>query len=711
MSNSTSIESADKKQTLAAVCTQGDVLLVLDNAGMRLGLRFASLMRASFTRPWDYRALALNRVNCDIRDSTMLVEGVSEKFEVKAQFEFADNMLHCKCSWEALEPLKEAGVALVIEVEHDVNTERVTLPMSIYNGNPSIAPTVIAPRFPRTAGASFVEEESRFPIPCANVEWIQGGRSRFVSLFMIPDDADTEWTLGVHRPGTGSICLMATSGSVSFNGTKDEIYGTKNKNVKIESGYHDFATGQTLSKSFAIRFDAPQQEGWGFRDIVRSGHRLFKPHVTPALALDDVVELKTAAMNERWNESDGMAGFLCVMPDNVYRRPPYYLWGWTGQSFRMALCSAREGFEAGKPELVERARKCVKFFLDGSGTETKGLHYNRYFLDKRKWLGEEYFKEDRFSSRALGETFWNLSKLILLFRQKNEAVPKEWLDALCDAADFFIDARHLLREGVPPLMWFVDGQPTSGEVTSAGTACVCAVLGAYKVTGEARYLQAAETMTEAYWKTGGDRFDTPFSKATLDSGCEDKEAAVPFFVAAADLYEITHEPKYKIWAEVSGDWLLTWVYFWDVKLRKGSICEHHGFRSSGWASVSVENQHVDVFFPTYEMYEFGKKHGDRLFEHMGKAVFEACSYGISRGKGDWFFDKPGRQGEQFHQSNWGSVPALGKYPEKSREHFSQFGITEGTPNEAMWNGGFNPWDTSWIIVMMLEAAQRFKYDE
>jgi len=57
------------------------------------------------------------------------------------------------------------------------------------------------------------------------------------------------------------------------------------------------------------------------------------------------------------------------------------------------------GFETNRPELVERARKCAAFFLGGSHTGTKGLHYNRYFLGKRKWLGEEYFPEDRFSSR------------------------------------------------------------------------------------------------------------------------------------------------------------------------------------------------------------------------------------------------------------------------------------------------------------------------
>jgi len=59
--------------------------------------------------------------------------------------------------------------------------------------------------------------------------------------------------LGVHRPATDNICILAASGSVSFNGTKDENYGSKNRNVKIESGYHEFKTGETVAKSFVIR--------------------------------------------------------------------------------------------------------------------------------------------------------------------------------------------------------------------------------------------------------------------------------------------------------------------------------------------------------------------------------------------------------------------------------------------------------------------------
>ena len=701
------IENAEWKMSMEASSVQGDVLLALISSEMKLELKFSSLMRVSLSRPWDYRPLDLIEAGHEASEGVLNVLGRSDRFEVRARMSLRDDALHVDCAWTALTDMKDAGVAFVID--HQMTGEKVTLPMSIYNDNPSMDPEKVAPHFSGKAGASYVAEESRYPIPCAHVEWKENEGSRYVSLFTMPEHGATQWSLGVHRAGSHGIELMAASGSVSFNGTKDENYGHKNTSAHVESGYLELAAGDVITKSFVIRFDVPTHEGHGFRDIVRTGFELFKPKSSPVLSVDEMVSLKTEALNERWYDDGKVAGFLCVAPDNIYLRPPYFLWGWTGQSFKMAYCSAREGFESGKREMVEHARKCVEFFLKSSKTKTKGLHYNRYFLDKAKWMGEEYFKEDRFSSRALGETFWNLSKLILLFKGRNQPVPAEWISALRDAADFFADQAHLLKEEIPPYMWFADGTSASDEISSAGSACICAILGAYKVTGDQKYLLSAQRMLEIYWKTGGDKFDTPFSKATLDSGCEDKEAAVPFFIAAADLYYITEKQKYKDWADVSGDWLLTWVYFWDLTFKEDSICAKHGFKSTGCPAVSVENQHLDVFFPAIEMFEYGKRTNDALFEKMGKIIFEAFSHGISKGKGDWFFDKPGRQGEQFIHTRWGFCPRISTYPEKFQEHFRRFGYTGDTLDQKAWDGGYNPWDTSWIIVMVLEAAQNMKY--
>src|SRR5699024_694341 len=96
--------------------------------------------------------------------------------------------------------------------------------------------------------------------------------------------------------------------------------------------------------------------------------------------------------------------------------------------------------------------------------------------------------------------------------------------------------------------------------------------------------------------------------------------------------------------------------------------------------------HLDVYFPSYEMWEFGKMINESRFMTIGKLTFNAFSHGISTKPGDWEFPVPGEQGEQFMQTNY----------------------SQGPCSEKDWRGGFNRWNPSWIIATVLEAGLNFK---
>ena len=222
----------------------------------------------------------------------------------------------------------------------------------------------------------------------------------------------------------------------------------------------------------------------------------------------------------------------------------------------------------------------------------------------------------------------------------------------------------------------------------------------------------AEEMLDIFYKTGADDFKTPFSHATLDAECEDKEAATPFFVASAAAYKLTGKEKFRRYAEIAADWILTWVYFHDVPLREDSICCKNGFRTTGWPTVSVEHHHLDVFFPARELYEFGKAVNNTLYQEMGKIIFAAWSHGISKGQTHWFFSNRGRQAEQFFQTEWFFVKD-GKahwdiYTPALRYQMKRFGYTEENLPVKQRRGGCNPWDVSWIIAIVLDAALGFE---
>ena len=336
-----------------------------------------------------------------------------------------------------------------------------------------------------------------------------------------------------------------------------------------------------------------------------------------------------------------------TLPDSIYKRPPYYLFGWAGQSIRLAWCSAQMGLTQNNPEWILRARQAVDFYVANSQTPMAGLRYNQYYTQERRWCGKKTTPIDMISSRAHGEATANLGKMIRLFQSAHQKVPKDWIYSLKATADFLLLSGAQTAEGIFPIFWQDNGAPVSDVSSAAGISCVLAMIEAYKQCDDRKYLEGAMHILFHYWHQGGDRFDHPFARATLDARCEDKEAGIYFFLAAVELFYATSDARFKEWAEAAADWIITFVYFWHTGFRPKTICAQNGFITTGWPGVSVQNHHLDVFFPAYELYEFGRHIGNAMYQHIGRMVFQAWSHGICRTPGDWGFRIPGEQGEQF----------------------------------------------------------------
>jgi hypothetical protein len=190
-----------------------------------------------------------------------------------------------------------------------------------------------------------------------------------------------------------------------------------------------------------------------------------------------------------------------------------------------------------------------------------------------------------------------------------------------------------------------------------------------------------------YYNLFARTFERPFSRSTLDAACEDKEAGIYFFLAAYRAFALTGEKTFAEYARLAAEWITTFVYFWDVGFRPGSPCAVNGFQSTFWPGVSVQNQHLDVFFVPYEVYDLGKRLKDPLLVDVGQGVLKALTHGIAQRPGHWGFPTPGEQAEQFNQTNYFQGPFA----------------------PADWRGGYNKWNPSWIIGLVLQAGMRFKY--
>ncbi|MBF8184608.1 hypothetical protein ITP53_02370 [Nonomuraea sp. K274] len=667
-----------------------------DGPYLRAPLR--DLLTAAAGRPWRIERAVAGSVR--VRQMGGAVEVTARTGPLSATLELAfspDGLLTVTTVWhnETSRTITDVAAGLLLNLP--TADAHVTMPGVLYNGNPSSDPRRRVPRIGPEPGDGFVCEEHRLPIPAVNIAW----DDRYVSLLAhptprrAPDGSVAYGSLGVVRapdgtvaygspgvlrggprsgdaaPPSGGLTIAAMTGVIMFDGEPDVCYVSKAEVADRPVGYVDLAPGETITAHHTLDWGHVEPRGFGFRTLVRAAGRLYHEPGARPLAREDIVRLKTNAMDARW-AGDGHLAYA----GNRHGRPRTYLYGWTGQCLKLARCDAELGLTGGEPERVERARRAADFYVEGSRTATRGLRRGRYLLDDDRW--EMFRKDDAcfVSSRAHGETVADLAELALRFGDAGLEVPPAWEEAVEDAAAFFWRTR--LPEGIVPLGWTPEGAPFSPMVSAAGIACVLAMLGAYRLGGERVWLRRAEEVMGHYHRLHAATFERPFAHATLDASGEDKEAGMYYFMAVWELYRLTGREQYARWAEVAADWLLTFVYVWSPEYDQGSTFARRGFAACGWPAVSVQNHHLDVFFPTSELMEFGLATGRPHYAERAGRILLAMGQGICREPGDWGFDVPGEQGEGFFQTNWQRT------------------------------GEANTWNPSWVIALPLHHALRMR---
>jgi uncharacterized protein YyaL (SSP411 family) len=183
------------------------------------------------------------------------------------------------------------------------------------------------------------------------------------------------------------------------------------------------------------------------------------------------------------------------------------------------------------------------------------------------------------------------------------------------------------------------------------------------------YIERHLTMKEPYW--GG----------TLDAQCEDKEGAAAAFQGFLAVYEASKEKKYLDAAKHACDVYLSYLTIWDIQLPPGRLADH-GFKTRGWTSVSVQNQHLDVYgvHLTPELMRLAKALNHPTYKRLPEVMFRSCGQLI---------DAYGSQGEQIQQTN-----------------FAQRGDMSDV---LKLRGGYSEsWTVFWITSFFLNAAARFE---
>ncbi|WP_157973863.1 hypothetical protein [Desertihabitans aurantiacus] len=631
-------------------------------------------------RPWAAVTPGLREPRVQLEDDLVRVTGRVGGLAVEVRARLQPGRLWLDLVWRNDSDATVEDLAVGLQLDGPAGAV-VTLPQVVYADNPSADPDRPVPHVGR---GGFVTELHRLPVPGA---CLQSGNGATTTLVVLPD-ADEDEAGRVHYGSLGVVSeddgtrVLALSGVVAFDGEPDVTYVHKARVAHTDRGYRTLAPGATLRQRLLLD-RGHAVPGHGFRELVRIGREVFgggERVRTGPLSDAEHTDLRLAALDARFFADGEVAGYVKFPAWGEPRRRPGrpavdFLYGWTGQCLRLAWCDAWVGLERGQPGRVRRARAAVDFYLAGSATEVPGLRLNSYIHDERRWQGLRRRGVELVSSRAHGETLCDLADLVTLLRRHGEPVPPAWLEALREGAELVTTA--VLPSGLVPVGWQPDGTPGSDLACSAGIPAVQAVARAAHVLGDDRLLGRAVELAEAYHELHTRTFARPFTHSTLDAACEDKEGGLGYLALVLELHDRTGEQRWLERAEVTADWLLTWVYHWNPRHDRGAPLRERGFDAVGWPGVSVQNHHLDVFFPTFDLWRLGRLTGETHLQRWARTILATMGQGVCRTPGEWGFDVVGEQGEAFFVTEWQD------------------------------RGTSNTWNPSWVIALPLWQLLRF----
>lgn len=178
--------------------------------------------------------------------------------------------------------------------------------------------------------------------------------------------------------------------------------------------------------------------------------------------------------------------------------------------------------------------------------------------------------------------------------------------------------------------WNLDGS-LFREGGTVGCFLVPALLKAYDVTGDERYLDSAKRAFDYYYaELERDGYTTA---GALDTYCIDKESSSPLLISALGLHRLTGEQRYLAAAETTGWYLSTWMMHFTVQYPDGSLLGEVGLDTFGMTSVSTAHTAVDQYslHDVASFLELADATGNEQWRERAQALWVGASQLVSDG--------------------------------------------------------------------------------
>ena len=355
------------------------------------------------------------------------------------------------------------------------------------------------------------------------------------------------------------------------------------------------------------------------------------------------------------------------------RRELRYEAAWCGQNISLAVSLLKHSLGTGDEEAYIMAKNVLHSWITIARSNT-GMYLTHY--------GEE----DPVDACNLGGYAVQLLEACRMLKKMGRSAEKEE-KAAREITKFILSQQ---TERPLPFLWSQEGTVISRE-GFAGAFLIPALIEGYRYFSDPAMLDAAVRSFKYY--IDDFRHKGYGTAAALDTGCIDKESAIPLLKAGVSLYELTKENQYLQAAEDAAWYLSTWQWHHTNPIPGGSGLSRLGYDTFGGTAVSVSHHHMDAYALCYvpELWRLGELTGEHQWKERARAIWCNGIQGVSDGSMtlyDGDVRPAGSSDEGYVHTNWGRV-------------------TEG---EGLWNNAWETtrWLVAWPCAFRLEVMRRFK---
>jgi len=482
--------------------------------------------------------------------------------------------------------------------------------------------------------------EDRMGIPGAFFALSEGDAA---GIFVEPAVGPRDITSGGIRRGDGGHVLYAALPAVEqpkryiAKGFLGLAYGRK-KSKYIKSG-----GSLTYERTFYVYRGADLDYYRVFRTAVDA----FGPRAIPITrdTLSEQIELRRRHLAEYlYYEKDDIIGIRRGRNNGfLLQRTIYDVigGGFLEKGIQGAYLLHRLGEE-------KKAEKIADFLLEGS--MENGLAWVCYHLRQKKWGGAflafPRYLTEKIPLRPLGEMCVHYLKL---YRLTNK---KRYLDYVVDAGRILME--HQKDDGNFGRVVNLDGSIFDDRGTN-GAYIAWMLLDLFEATGRDAYRESALKSVEYFIKKVVEEGE--YLADALDSDCIDKEGGVIVMKLLIRAYEVTGDRRYIEAAASVADYVLHWVWTYDVTFDPATPLGRERFSTFAMTSVSVAHHHLDFYGAEIgvDLLKLDEYLGDDRYRPIALPMISCCFQLLNGFQGGVNLIQPeieGWQPEQLNQTDW-----------------------------------------------------------